>query len=340
MMKEFRKLVTIRQVASVGPIKGADLIEVIKVDGWEVVAKKGDFRPGDPCVYFEIDSVLPNVEPFLFLTSKNLRTFYNGKQGFLLRTIKLRGQISQGLALPIFAFDPQVFESDDLAESLGVWKYDPPLPSCLSGQVVGRLPSWLQKTDEERVQNIDPTHLKGQIFDVTEKMDGTSSSYWIDPAGNIGCGSRNLELQLSDENKGNSIVRMLFDSGLAGWLDSQAPGTVVQGELCGPGIQGNPYNLKKATLFLFMLQLEERKVTWEWLKEKYDNMITRGLNPNMVQLVPYVGQVNSFNFDELMDLANQKSLIPNAKYREGVVARSVVSGNVSFKVISNSHLLS
>lgn len=101
-----RKLVTVRKIDRVDPIEGADAIEVATVEGWQVVTKKGEFHPGSYCVYFEIDSFLPDGHPaWQFLVDKQGRTF-EGKLGHRLRTVKLRGTLSQGLVLrPEQVFD-------------------------------------------------------------------------------------------------------------------------------------------------------------------------------------------------------------------------------------------
>ena len=99
-----RKLVTIRTVSEVNPIEGADSIECLTVEGWKVVSQKGNFKPGDPCVYFEIDSFLPDGnELWQDLVDKSSRIF-EGKKGHVLRTIKLRGQVSQGFCIPLHKF--------------------------------------------------------------------------------------------------------------------------------------------------------------------------------------------------------------------------------------------
>lgn len=191
--KDKRKLVTIRTINELNPIPNADAIEVATVGGWKLVVKKGEFKVGDLCVYFEIDSFLPDGNPaWQFLVDKSSREF-NGRKGHKLRTIKLRGQTSQGLALPLRALptvqyainDPcdtiAVFgnmSSDERIESaallhqlengedmfalnltalLGVEKYEPPLAPELAGQAEGLFPSFIPKTDEERAQNIVPS---------------------------------------------------------------------------------------------------------------------------------------------------------------------------------------
>ena len=87
-----RKLVSIQVIDDVAPIDGADNIMQARVMGWTVVVKKGEFAPGDRCVFFEIDSVLPDGPAW----SEFMRP-----RGFRVRTAKLRGVLSQGLALPL-----------------------------------------------------------------------------------------------------------------------------------------------------------------------------------------------------------------------------------------------
>ena len=94
-----RKLATIRKIDSLTPIEGADKIELATVGGWKVVAQKGLYNVGDLAVYFEIDSWIPEtLAPFL-VKGKEARVF-EGVAGERLKTIKLRGQISQGLLMP------------------------------------------------------------------------------------------------------------------------------------------------------------------------------------------------------------------------------------------------
>jgi hypothetical protein len=99
-----RKLVSVRTIDALRPIPGADAIEVATIGGWELVVKRGEFEVGVPCLYFEIDSFLPkHVPAFSFLMTRGLRTF-EGVEGHKLKTIRLRGQRSQGLALPLTMF--------------------------------------------------------------------------------------------------------------------------------------------------------------------------------------------------------------------------------------------
>ena len=96
-----RKLATIRRIQEVKPIEGAGLIEAVRVDNWWVVAKKGEYPVDTLAVYCEIDSFIPNsLAPFLTKPG-HFPKEYQGVQGERLKTIKLKGQLSQGLLLPI-----------------------------------------------------------------------------------------------------------------------------------------------------------------------------------------------------------------------------------------------
>lgn len=356
-----RKLVTIRTVSEVNPIDGADAIECLTVEGWKVVSQKGNFQPGDQCVYFEIDSFLPKgSELWDDLVAKSSREF-EGRVGHVLRTIKLRGQVSQGWCIPVakmyelfpgFAAKHDIVGNDrevDFAESIGVVKYEPPIAAELAGQVKGAFPSFIKKTDQERCQN-----LGAQIFadldakyEVTVKLDGTSMTVYHDPEQIGGVCSRNLELNtVAIENDGNTMIKIARESGLLQVLEDN-PNFAVQGELMGPGIQGNREQLKKPKLFIFdvfniqtgeYLSPTERA---EFLRNVAGDQ-QRMMNPAFVAHVPVLHASISLralgltNIDELLAFAEGKSLTHDV--REGVVFKRL-DGKFSFKAISNKFLL-
>ena len=147
-----RKLASIRVANDLFPIQGADAIEAVRVDGWVCVAKKGEFKVGDKGIYFEIDSFLPGTEPRFQFLAKQFITF-NGVQGARLRTIRLRGQLSQGLFLPLSLF-PELETTEvgaDVTELLGVDKWEPAIPAQLAGDVYGKFPHWVAQSDQPRV---------------------------------------------------------------------------------------------------------------------------------------------------------------------------------------------
>jgi RNA ligase (TIGR02306 family) len=146
-----RKLASIRRITNISPIEGADKIELVTVDGWKVVvAKDVGHKVGNMVVYCEIDSFLPVKDEFEFLRKSSYKKMVDGTEGFRLKTIKLRGQVSQGLILPInvlpinqFASGHNLPEGMDVTEMLGIVKYEPPIPAELAGKVKGMFPSFL-----------------------------------------------------------------------------------------------------------------------------------------------------------------------------------------------------
>ena len=147
-----RKLVSIQRIIDVKPIPDADKIEMLQVLGWELVSGKGNFKPGDLAIYFEVDSFLPCIPQFEFLRKSCYKIMADGSEGYRIRTIRLRGQISQGLALPFTELEncSGFEEGADLTEFLGVKKWEPPIPACLEGTMKGGFPSFFPVSDETR----------------------------------------------------------------------------------------------------------------------------------------------------------------------------------------------
>ena len=345
-----RKLVTVKQITEIRPIAGADAIECAIVGGgWPTVIKKGEFKVGDVGVFFEIDSALPIEDSRYAFLAKNQIT-WNGRQIIRLRTIKLRGQISQGLILPLNLF-PEVTDvlkdtfSDvsemDFAELLGVEKWEAPIPACLSGQVKGSFPSWITKTDEERVQNLvteifETPENKDAEYEISVKLDGSSmTGYFRD--NEVGVCSRNLELKINEENANNSFVKTFIESGLQDALIRIGRNIAVQGEIMGPGIQGNREQLKSIQLFVFKIfdidageymSPAARRQTLRMLQEE-------GFKGEHVPVLSSASKLPGNNVEELLEFAEGKSL--NHPIREGLVYKRV-DGKFSFKTISNTFL--
>jgi RNA ligase (TIGR02306 family) len=180
-----RTLASIRTVTAAEPIPEADAIERVRVLGWWVVTKKGEFTPGDRVVYCEIDSLLPERPEFEFLRASSYKPAQADEAGqevlpagFRIKTVKLRGQVSQGICFPLSVLPPGApsEEGADVTDLLGVRKWEPPLPVGMGGKVKGGFPGFLPKTDETRVQVLEPVlqRHRGRTFHVTEKLDETS----------------------------------------------------------------------------------------------------------------------------------------------------------------------
>ena len=208
-----RKLATIRRIAEVKSIEGAEFIEAVRVDGWWVVAKKGEFPVDSLAVYMEVDSFVPTeIAPFLTKAGHEPKEF-EGVKGERLRTVKPRGQLSQGLLLPISILPTTtVIEvGNDVTELLGVLKWERPISPQLYGQAKGYFPSFLRKTDQERVQNIGVQlqYYINQTFEVTIKLDGSSCTIFSYNEEDGVC-SRNLELK-RDENNAFWRIALEYD---------------------------------------------------------------------------------------------------------------------------------
>ncbi len=348
-----RQLASIQTIAERRPIEGADAIEAVRVKDWWCVAKKGEFNTGDHCVYFEIDSLLPVSNPafgFLSRGSKPKTMTIEAKTyiGYRLRTVKLRGQLSQGLALPLSKFEispvlpPDVGE--DVSEQLGVVKYEPPLPAQLAGKVKGMFPGFIPKTDEERVQNLGNVveRHQGELFFITEKLDGSSATYYRHTTTNdgdhFGVCSRNLELLDTPENTLWNLARRYE-------LAEKIPnGFAVQGEAVGEGIQGNPLKLKGHDLFIYNVY-DIVNGQYLDLHEYIDFCEQRGLKrvPLLYTDFELPGTV-----DDILDMAEGKSELCAEADREGIVFRPLTEqdaeingamARLSFKAISNAYLL-
>lgn len=323
-----RKLATVRTILDIQPIPGADAIECATVDGWKVVAKKGEFQIGQLATYYEIDSWIPqDVAPFL---CKDKREF-NGVAGARLRTIRLRGQISQGLLLPA----PEAAnDGDDLTEALGIQKYEAPVSAQLAGVARGNFPSFIPKTDQERIQNLRQDLAgwaeTGFEWEVTEKLDGSSMTAYV-MADTFGVCSRNLDLI---ESEGNSFWRSARANDLENILRATGRDIALQGELIGPSIQGNAYQLADHEFRLFDIYDIDagRYMTADERAEFVAG--TRILH------APVLPRTNLAGTDvaALLALAEGKSSLNPAAEREGLVFKCV-HAEISFKAISNKFLL-
>jgi RNA ligase (TIGR02306 family) len=342
-----RKLASIKPITHIKSIPDADAIECAIVDGgWPVVIKKGEYRPGDVAIYLEIDSWVPHeLAPFLSRGQEPRE--YNGVRGERLRTVKLRGQVSQGLLLPINSGSPladAVSLGDNVTEMLGVQKWEPPIPAQLQGQMKGAFPHFVSKTDQERCQNLRAKIFEdhcGELYEVTVKLDGSSTTIYVKD-GEVGVCSRNINLC---ETEGNSFWGVARKQNIVEPLlrlcEERGEEYALQGELIGEGIQGNPEKLKGQRFYLFdiynitdgcYLEPGERYVLLDQLK-----MLGADVE-HVPVLDPRFDVTKTFyTIDDIVNFADGPSLNPKIK-REGVVFKSLTS-DFTFKAISNSYLL-
>lgn len=246
------KLAEIQTINEITPIEGADRIELAKVQGWQSVVERGKYSVGDRIVFIPIDTVLQPSVWNSYLHDKQDPT-----KPIRVKSVKLKGVYSQGLIFPLTIITPEM-NIDELAQELGVIKYEKPIPAHLAGQVAGDFPSHLvSKTDEDNLKsNIEVLdELKEADFvETTIKLDGTSATYIKELDGTFRVCSRNLELKDTESNVHWQMAR------LYNIQENLKAGYSIQGEISGPSIQGNPAKCSAVSLCVFnVFDLSTRK---------------------------------------------------------------------------------
>jgi len=365
-MTEERALATIEEITELLSIEGADSIQIAKVRGWDVVVRIGEFQVGDIVIFFEIDSFLPLDDPrFTFLAPRGARKNPEGVEGHVLKTAKMRGIYSQGLVLPLRDFpelsrlpledflsisepvddDPSYRVAKvgvDVTKFIpGLEKWDPPIPAELAGSAKGPFPSVIRKTDEERIQNMpwvfEPDEDLDGYWIATEKIDGSSMTVYIKD-GVPGVASRNWDLE---ETSHNSMWKLARELGLITWLAEYYPTgyAAIQGEIFGPGIQGNPLDVKEVQFRVFTILDSETgdipRGFWPIGDEDF------GAEPVPLHSLPYPTSIE----EALEQVENLKSKINPQRPVEGVVWRNTRASHfkngarASWKAISQRYLL-
>lgn len=366
-----RNLASIQKIAELTPIPGADAIERATVLGWQLVVKKGEFAVGDLCVYCEIDSVLPKREEFDFLKERKYR----------IKTIRLRGQISQGICFPLSVLPDgiNVAEGVDVTAALGIKKYEPYEEEIRCAKQVKKLtypkwmPQWVQrllhksrfireyymkksahasfpslipKTDETRVQVLQPMLDKyaGTRCYVTEKIDGSSITVYI-INGKFGVCSRNLDLARDKNDKyWSAVVACDLERKMRAAFGKK--NVALQGELIGPGIQGNKYRRTSYEIYFFNIYFINQHAYGGFYE------LTSACHALGVKTVPILDEnyTLSNSMTDLVKLSYGKSELADV-YREGVVVRptmeitdhelhaKLVRDRISFKSVNPEFLL-
>ncbi|MCL1992565.1 MAG: RNA ligase (ATP) [Spirochaetes bacterium] len=329
-----RTLVSIQKVKKISPIADSDFLELAYIMGWQCVIKKGEFAEGDLGVYYEVDSFLPLDDRYEFLRASSYKENQHNGLGFRIRSAKLRGQLSQGLFLPMSKF-PELAglgEGADVSEILGVKKWYMPETAGAGGFMIGERPHGIPASDETRIQSavemLDA--LKGKPYYITTKMDGTSGIvYCIN--GKIGCCSRNKEIK-DDEN---ALYWMpVYRHGLREKLAGLGKNIVFTGEICGPNIQRNRLRLAQTQWYVFDVM--------DWDAQKYfsyDDASELCARFGLSQVpLEERGESFAYTLEELLEKAKGK--YPSGVDKEGIVVRDLMEPkSVSFKVLNNDALL-
>ncbi len=351
-----RVMASIEVVEEVAPIEGADKLEHYRVKGWWVVDRKGAYAMGDHVVFCEIDSFIPeSLAPFL---TKGKPKNFNGVLGNVLKTVKLRGARSQGLLLPLEKlttfpseqwFDVEPFVGSNVGTLLGIVKYERPEErEPVNLDAAGAWPYFIEKTDQERVQNIYGKWKNSaspyKVWEVTEKLEGQSFTAYIKD-NEVGVCSRNVRLKTDSVNNwANMFNKFQMEALLPSIAAECGFDFAIQGELCGPGIQNNIYGLKEQKLFIYkIINLNTGKA----LNPKQRQDFHHNYIPEGIEHVPVLMNAGNRMYNtctptgeplllnDLLCFAEGESALAPVQ-REGLVFKAY--DGESFKVISNAYL--
>ena len=326
------KLATIETIAEVSNHRNADRLDLVKVLGWQSIVKRGDFKAGDRCVFVVIDTILPDTPWSLFLKDSK-----RPDAVIRLKTIKLRGEYSQGLVLPLSVL-PEHMQTwqvgCDVGAELGIKKYEKELPMSLSGQVKGNFPQYLvSKTDEDNgLSNpwiVEEVVARGNLI-ITQKLDGSSCTVIVKDGKISEVCSRNLSLTETEGNAFWHAAKKLDVSGFSG-------DGIIQAELMGHGVQGNQLGLNEPTLFVFQMRWGASAWFERMHIEQYCSHM--GCNP-----VPLVCKDSKHTTLEQFQQLSDAMLLPNGKPAEGIVVRNdppITSGigrPLGFKIINRNYI--
>ena len=342
-----RKLASIQRIWKIEPIEGADRIELAHVLGWQCVVNRGQFREMDLAVYFEVDSFLPVAPEFEFLRATSFRKTDVMGEGFRLRTMKFRGQISQGLLLPVSAFPVIPADAElgaDVTELLNVKRWEIEERITTGGTMIGTLPYDIPHTDETRVQ-AEPGLIQaftGLEYYISTKMDGSSHSVGIDENGFHVTG-HNYEYK--DDGK-SPFYELVKSMGLRQKMEAFAAQNglisfTIQGELCSPGIQKNRLKLTKPAWYVFTMRENGKRVGLTRMLEiceklQLESVPIEEIGTDLPEKYPTV--------EALLERADGN--YPRGGRKEGIVIRPTepvyceqIGGALSMKVVSNKYLL-
>lgn len=342
-----RKLASIQRIWKIEPVEGADRIELAYVLGWQCIVNKGQFHPMDLAVYFEIDSFLPIRPEFEFLRASSFKKSDIMGEGFRLKTMRFRGQLSQGLLLPLSLFPEIPADAEigtDVTEILGVRKWEIEEKVTTGGTVSGPLPMDVPHTDETRVQ-AEPDLIKdfaGLEYYITTKMDGSSHSVSFDENGFHVTG-HNYEYK--DDRKSafyELVKREGIDSRVRDFYEENGLHLLtIQGELCAPGIQKNRLRLTKPAWYVFTIRINGKRIGLREM-QKVCNVLSLQMVP--VEEIGIDLPSKYPTVDSLLERADGE--YPNGGKKEGIVIRPTepvfcerISAALSMKVVNNKYLL-
>ena len=321
------KLASIEVIKSIKNHDNADSLELCEVLGWQTVVKKGIHKEGDKVVFITIDTIVPRCQWSEFLVDSK-----NPDKPIRLKNIKLRGEYSSGLVIPLSEFPDQFTETtvigEDLTTLLGIQKYVKEIPANLSGETLGDFPTHItSKTDEDNGLN-DPK-LVDEVFKVDKeltislKIDGSSCTLIVEDGKLIQVCSRNLSKKETENSTfWNAAKKLNIPENWTG---------VIQSEMAGNGIQCNNLKLNEIKLFVFQIYTDNKYMTYDEMKQFCDNHLKCDVVPLICKLK--IEDTINLWIDPLKKL---QELADKQKYSSGLDAEGIVVRPSSYIKSRNS----
>lgn len=346
MANPSRKMAVIKRIDGITPIDGADRIELAHIGGWQVVVGKGEYEPNDLCVYYEPDAFLPaDDERYADIAKRGVKemTYQDRRRtGHVLRTARLRGVYSQGLAMrpedvmpegiPTYRYAQMCESGTDVSKLVNTWEYVSDIP--MTAGFKGKYDNFIAtRTDAERSQNVSQETfdlLKRTKYWVSVKVDGTSTTMVMDPRTNeMRYFSHNNEFEISD-GIGKAFHDAAERQGLVEWCQ-QHPGITLQAELCGPKMNANRLGLKERRLFVFSV--------WDMNAREYVppfELRDSGAKVVLDNMSPFLGTGYGQYFltgfeqpEDLLDFADKmRGYVSRGRLDEGLVVHAYEPGEL------------
>ena len=341
----------------------ADALEFAVIGGYRSIVRKDQYKTGDLAVYIPEQSILPQW----LVKELGLEGRLAGKESNRVKAVKLRGVLSQGLIYPVGddgvvlkpdPYDPgfrgtQVQVGDDVTEFLGIVKYEPPIPTSMSGQVFNAS-GMTVKYDIENWKNYPDILQEGEDVVFTEKLHGTWACFGLYDqdtyiVGSKGLSAKGLAFKLNDENANNLYVRMYNELGriLVDRLNRVFPGeekVYILGEIFGKGVQDLGYGMQKPSFRIFDIRIGDDYLDHDLMQD----VIANEFNDDEIEVssVPVLYR-GPFSVDVMNEYTNGNETVSgnSMNIREGIVMRPTVErrddelGRVILKSVSEAYLL-
>jgi RNA ligase (TIGR02306 family) len=311
------KLASIETIKNIRSHPNADSLDIAEILGWQTVVKKDIHKEGDKVVFITIDTIVPRYHWSDFLADKN-----DPNKPIRIKNIKLRGEFSSGLVIPLSEFSSFTFKDNDigtdLTSILGITKYVKEIPANLSGETLGDFPTHIaSKTDEDNGLN-DP-ELVNKVLNceshvtITQKLDGSSITLIVESGELVQVCTRNFSKKETENNTFWKAARKFN-------IPENWSG-VIQGELCGNGIQRNQLKLEDIKIFVYQISENGKYMTYESMKDFCENTLHCDVVPLLCKLnIESTVKLWANPLQKLQELAD-KQKYPSGLEGEGIVVR-------------------